>query len=256
MSGIKLHSQKALVTDDDMVSAPREALLVAHGQPGDFNPPEVELARLAVQVQERMTGWRIQSATMACPGTLDTAAKGLSRNAMVYPLFMTEGWFVHQALPERLAAYQLQFLPPFGTDPELPTLAALAIRREIALRGWTPEHTHIVVAAHGSRRSTQAADAVQQFTTALSSILPCPAIQAGFLDQDPPIARVATNLGRQALCLPFFARDGDHISKDIPDALTEAQFKGVLLPILGQQPLVPDLIARTLETAYTAKIPA
>jgi len=235
-----------------MVSAPREALIVAHGQPGDTSPPEVEMARLAVQVQERMTGWRVHSATMACPGTLESVAQIIAPKALVYPFFMTEGWFVHQALPERLAAYQLQYLPPFGTDPELPTLAALAVRREIALRGWTPEQTHIVVAAHGSRRSAQATRAVQNFAIALSNILPCPAIQTGFLDQDPRISLTAANLGRQALCLPFFARDGDHITRDIPDALTKARFQGVLLPVLGQQSLVPDLIARTLETAYTA----
>ena len=253
MSGIKLRSQKALATDDNMISAPREALIVAHGQPGDPNPPEIELARLAVQVQERMVGWRILSATMACPGALETAAKDIAPRALVYPFFMSEGWFVREALPERLAAYQLRYLPPFGTDPELPTFAALEIRREISLRGWSPERTHIVIVAHGSKRCEHAADAVQSLTKSLAALLPCADIQIGFLDQAPYVSQVATDLGPQALCLPFFANEGDHITKDIPQTLGDVQFQGILLQVLGQQALVPDLIARTLEAAYTAE---
>ncbi|KAE9627228.1 sirohydrochlorin chelatase [Parasedimentitalea maritima] len=252
MSGIKSPFPKAPATENSSSLAPREALIVAHGQPGDSNPPELALARLAVQVQERLSGWRIQSATMACPGALETAVKGIAQQALVYPFFMTEGWFVREALPRRLAPFPLQYLQPFGTDPELPTLAALTILREITWRFWTPELTHIVVAAHGSKRSANAALAAQNLAEELSERLPCASVQVGFLDQAPHISQTAADLSQQALCLPFFARDGGHISRDITAALQDAQFQGVILPVLGHQPLVPDLIARALETAHTS----
>ncbi len=93
------------------------ALIVAHGQPSDPNPPEVTLARLPEQV-------------------------------MVYPFFMSNGWFVRQALPERLAGTgPVTLVSPFGLDRRLPELAVGMIRRAMAVMGLPAESPHVLLSA-------------------------------------------------------------------------------------------------------------
>jgi sirohydrochlorin ferrochelatase len=68
-------------------------------------------------------------------------------------------------------------------------------------------------------------------------------------------ARFGAALGADAICLPYLAFPGGHFLQDVPQALTEAGFKGRLLPVLGLAEAVPALIARSLRAA-SAKAPA
>ena len=61
----------------------------------------------------------------------------------------------------------------------------------------------------------------------------------------PQLSSLA-GFGPGAVCLPFFAAQGGHVTQDIPAALAEAGFQGRVLPPLGLDPRVPALIAAAI----------
>nr|WP_319387528.1 hypothetical protein [uncultured Roseibium sp.] len=74
-------------------------------------------------------------------------------------------------------------------------------------------------------------------------------IHTGFLAQEPFLSRVAPLSTPRTLLLPFLAGTGSHLTEDIPDALAEGGFKGVLLPSLGEADFIAEIIAHSLQTA-------
>ena len=70
-------------------------------------------------------------------------------------------------------------------------------------------------------------------------------VEAAFIDQSPQLNAVE-GFGAKALCLPFFAANGDHVTRDIPQALAIAGFAGRILPPLGLDRRVPALIAQAI----------
>ncbi|WP_425043755.1 sirohydrochlorin chelatase [Primorskyibacter sp. S87] len=226
----------------------RSALIVAHGQPSEPDPAEQRLAKLAAAVRDLLSGWTVQSATLAAPGSLEAALASLPENILVYPMFMAKGWFVTSVLPKRMSQRPAQVLDPFGLDPRLIDLGEVALRRAASEQGWDLPDVEVVLAAHGSGRSREPARIAADYATALSARLKCP-VHPGFVEEPPSIKSAATGVGVKSLCLPFFARSGGHAQEDVPQELTAAQFKGCLLPVLGELPGAPMLIARSLEAA-------
>ncbi|MQQ07737.1 cobalamin biosynthesis protein CbiX [Epibacterium sp. SM1979] len=222
------------------------AILVSHGQPSAPEAPEAALAALARDVAAELPEWDIRSATLSTPGRLEDVARD---GAMVFPFFMASGWFTTKVLPRRLGETKTRILQPFGLDPNLPALAADAVRDVIAQQSWSVADVSVLLAAHGSARGPHAAAAAFSFAKALSAALPGPRINCGFVEQAPRIRDAAAPLPGQSLCLPFFAQAGDHVRDDVPEALGQAAFQGIPLPVVGALPGVATLIAQGLRSA-------
>lgn len=225
---------------------PQSALIVAHGQPSAPAPPEATLRGLADQVAADLPGWQMLSATLAMPGAIESALQACATPPLVYPMFMADGFFVQKQLPKRLGDFGGRILPPLGLDPSLPEIAAQAVTTEADRRGWDAARLNLLLAAHGSARGPRAAQSANAFADNLRPLLPGASITTGFVEEDPRIATAARGLGDTALCLPFFALGGDHVTGDIPEGLTEAGFTGDTLPPLGLLPAIPALVARAL----------
>ncbi|MBQ0748608.1 MAG: cobalamin biosynthesis protein CbiX [Roseovarius sp.] len=223
------------------------ALIVSHGQPSDPDPAEAVLAGFAAEVARALPGWQVGSATLAKPGALEAALADAGPGAHVYPYFMTGGWFTGEALIERLAGAQAVVLPPFGHDPGLPGMAAALLSEVMAAQGWQAPEVRVFLAAHGSGRSAQAAIDSQGFAAALAAALPVAEVRVGFVEEPPYLADQARDLGARAICLPFFAAKGGHVTEDIPKALELAGFQGVLLDPIGCAPGAAALVARGLK---------
>lgn len=222
-------------------------VITAHGQPSAPAPAEAELAIVAAAVASHLPGWDIRSATLSSPGRLeDMVAPG----ALVYPFFMSQGWFTSKVLPERLSDRNCHILSPFGLDPQLPELAAQAVLQTASERGWPQDDWHLLLAAHGSARGPRAAEAAEAFADALRPYLPNTPVTLGYVEQAPRIFEAAKDLPTHSLCLPFFAQAGDHVKQDIPEALSQARFEGPRLPVTGALPGVSALIARSLRNAH------
>lgn len=214
-------------------------LIVAHGQPSDPRPLAAEVAELAARVAALLPGRHVGAATLAEPGALPAALAAAGGPGVVYPLFMAGGWFTRTHLPKKLAesgGTGWRVLEPMGCDPAIHQLA-LTIAKESGAE-------EVLLAAHGSGRSTAPADIARHVAGLISMRLGLHS-EAVFIDQPPRLSE-ATGLGPNAVCLPFFATGGGHVTEDIPAQLEQAWFRGRILPPLGQDDRVPDLIAKAI----------
>ncbi len=225
----------------------KAALIVAHGQPSDPAPAEAELAALAAKVQALMPDWRVASATLAAPGALADRVAELGAVGMVYPMFMSGGWFTRTHLPTRLAeagGAAWRILPPFGEDTAVQALTVTLAREAAALR--PKAGVEILLAAHGSFRSTAPSEVARAMADRIQDETGFSRVTAGFIDQSPRIAEVATGFAPGSIVLPFFAARGGHVIDDLPQALDEAGFDGMVLQPVGLDCRVPALIAAAL----------
>lgn len=219
-------------------------LIIAHGQPSAPDRAEAELARLARSVARHWPG-RVAGATLAAPGTLARAVGELGERSLAYPLFMAGGWFTRVHLPARLteagAGPGWRVLEPLGCDPALHDLAALVVAE-------AGPASSVVLAAHGSGRSPAPALVAAHVARLISQRSGIARVEPAFIDQSPRLDAVSGH-GPAALCLPFFAAGGDHVTDDLPAALARAGFAGRLLPALGLDPRLPALIAAAARAA-------
>ena len=220
-----------------------DAILIAHGAPANPGPQEARMRALAVEAGVLLPGWRLRGATLAAEGALAAALQGFDA-PLIYPFFMSEGWFTSTALPralERLGAH-CQQLRPFGTDPGLPEL----VEQSALSAGIEPVSTTLLLAAHGSQVSPASKRGAEALVARLRSRFFD--VRLGLIEEPPFLADAARIVG-PALCLPFFALRAGHVETDIPAALAQANFTGPILPPIGEHAGVPALIARALARA-------
>lgn len=220
-------------------------LIVAHGQPGDPGAQQAAIEDLAARVSATLGAPDVRGATLAMPGAL---ARAVAPGALVYPMFMAGGWFTRVELPRRLAqagAADLHILAPFGADPGLPDLCLSLLARAASGHGWRLSETGLMIAGHGSGRSRAPSKAVYDMAEML---LPHVArVACGFIEEPPHIFESARGFGPRAICLPFFATRAGHVVEDLPNALDEAGFEGLVLPPIGLASEVPVMIARAID---------
>ncbi|MDO5706832.1 MAG: cobalamin biosynthesis protein CbiX, partial [Paracoccus sp. (in: a-proteobacteria)] len=132
-------------------------VIVAHGQPGDPGPQQAAIESLAAQVAVLAPGLDVVGATLAAPGALAAAVRP---GCVVYPMFMSEGWFTTSELPRRLAGIgaDARVMRPFGVEPALPALCIAKAREAGAAQGWAPAETTVFLSAHGSQRARASAN--------------------------------------------------------------------------------------------------
>ena len=230
-----------------MDQAPLPTVILAHGQPSDPDRAAAELDVFAAAVARLMPDRQVLAATLAQPGALARAVANAGPRAQVFPMFMAGGWFTRIHIPKRLAeagAPDWQVLEPFGCDPALHDLAATVVAEA------RPSRTaKILLAAHGSSKSAAPANIAQHVAQVIHRQTGLPT-EAAFIDQSPTLATVQ-GYDEAALCLPFFAAAGGHVSDDIPKALSKAGFAGKILPPLGQDPRAPHLVANAIHRGQT-----
>lgn len=229
-----------------------EAILVAHGSPADPAPQEAAMMALAVRVAMWLPGWRVRGATLAAPGSLEAAVARMP-GALVYPFFMAEGWFTRTNLPKRLAACGgggMHQLRPFGADPALPGLMVAQARAGAGAAGILSGAATLLLAAHGSRASRSSAEMTEALADRMRREAGFARVVTGFVEEEPFLQDAAKGVGA-AVCLPLFALSAGHVTGDVPEALAEAGFQGVLLPPVGAGAEVAPLIAAALARAVS-----
>ncbi len=220
-------------------------LIVAHGQPSNPGPAAAELADLTAKVAAHLSDQTLASATLAEPEALSAAIANLGPGGLLFPLFMAGGWFTRTHLPARLTAAGAmgwQVLEPFGCLEALHDLAVKTAAEALQTRAGP-----IILAAHGSSKTSVPSDIAHHVADKIHRELGC-AVHVAFIDQTPQMKDLPP-LGPEAICLPFFAASGGHVTTDIPAALASAGFAGTQLPALGLRPEIPALIAAAIRAA-------
>ena len=225
-------------------------LIVAHGQPGDPEPQQQAVETLAARIAPHLPQAQVGGATLAMPGALNIA----TADTLIYPMFMASGWFTRSELPRRLAlagAEGARVLEPFGSHPGLPALCLHLITDAAAGQGWALADTDLLIAAHGSGRSRAPSTAARAMADRLAPHVAT--THCGFIEEAPFISDAARNLPARTICLPLFATNADHVTEDLPKALTDAGFQGITLPPVGLADAVPALIAESIRAALNER---
>ena len=227
-----------------------DALIVSHGQPSDPDVGEAEIAALAAAVAEHLPYARIEGVTLAAEGRIE-ALSAARPGALIYPMFMADGWFTQVQLPKRLAEGVGPQLVSFGLDCTLPMLAALWLRSVCTDRTLDPYGTDLIIAGHGSGKSRRVSDATRAFADRVAEEIKPKSVRCGFVEEDPSLTDALSGLGPNAICLPFFAARRGHVLDDLPEAVAASGFQGVVLDPIGLHPEVPKLIADALRWRAT-----
>ncbi|WP_426033952.1 sirohydrochlorin chelatase [Cypionkella sp. TWP1-2-1b2] len=220
-------------------------LITAHGQPSNPAIAAAELADLAAKVAQFLPGQAISSATLAEPEALSEAIAKLGPGGLLFPLFMAGGWFTRIHLPARLTAAGAQgwqILEPLGCLTTLHNLVVKVAHEALQIRQGP-----VLLAAHGSSKTLVPSDIAVHVAAKIHAELGCE-VHVAFIDQTPQLKDLPT-LGDHAICLPFFAASGGHVTTDIPAALKQSGFSGTLLPALGLRQEIPALIAEAIRAA-------
>lgn len=206
------------------------------------------MRELAQQVAALLPGRRVAGTTLAAPGGLERALAEAGGAPVVYPLFMSDGWFVSDALPERLmraGCSDASIATPLGLDPAVRALCLGMAVDAVAGLALAAEETALLLAAHGSPTDPRPRQAAERAARHIAEGGAFRTVTTGFVDEPPYIANAA-RLDGPAICLPFFATRAGHVATDLPGALAAAGFAGAVLPPVGTNPHVPAIIAAEL----------
>ncbi len=243
MSGTRSPSRTAPATER------RAALLVAHGAPSAPDGPERAIRALADKVASLLPGVMVGGATLAAPAALETALAALPGTApLIFPVFMSGGWFVREKLPQRVGRVcgeSFELLRPLGLDPALHRLCLDYALEGARAAGLSPARTTLLLAAHGSPSDSSPREAVAAALRVIAGAGAFRAVCPGFIDEAPFLAQAA-RIDGPAICLPFFAGRAGHVENDIPQALAAAGFDGPLLEAIGRHDGVAAIVAAAL----------
>lgn len=165
---------------------------------------------------------------------------------LVYPLFMSDGYFVNQVLPKRIGAARSRaptaILAPLGLDAQLPRLfhaRTMAVAREA---GFEPAQTRLLVVGHGSQVSPASAAATERMAQCLRAQKRFSYVQTAFIEETPFIQDALKTDDMQTVVAGFFSCEGMHNLVDVPGAIEEAGVDAVYTGPIGCDPNIVELI--------------
>ena len=226
-------------------------LIAAHGDIGG-TARNATLRALAGTVRARLADLPVACGVLNGEPSLEGAFAELAgHQVLVYPLFMSGGHYVENALPARLGLARkgcaggrdVTILPPLGLDPALPALIARRVREAAPANPCSAAGTSVLVIAHGSATSPQSRLAAETFAGGLRRRLKTGPVRTAYLEEAPFAGDAVAALCAHSLAISFFAGEGSHGGQDVPNILAKAgkSFVPVIGPI-GADRQIADLV--------------
>lgn len=202
-------------------------LIVAHGDCGGFggNMLAQELARRMRQSQrygEVVVGF------MRSDPSIEAAASQIKCERLrIYPLFMSDGYYVREAIPKRLGitggvdvmGHQVSIDKPLGLHPKLPDLLISAVIGAALGKGVQPESACLLLVAHGSSQSPHSAAAAHEIRDKIERNGAFLRVEVSFLEEEPLFIDALENRTLPTFVLGLFAGEGMHAAGDIHGAV-------------------------------------
>lgn len=180
----------------------------------------------------------------------EVAASG-ARELLVYPFFMSDGYFVSKVLSARIAGLGGKVPPclltPLGLDPGLP---AVMMKRALACArgaGFAPAETRLLVVGQGSRSDRASAQATIRMAEELEGMGAFLRASSAFLEEPPFIVSRLASEKTPVVVSGFFAGNGTHSACDVPAAIEESGVRAVYAGPVGTHPDVRDLVVAACE---------
>lgn len=231
-------------------------LLAAHGERRDGAGND-GVAELAAELARRNIASEIGIGFIKGVPTIDETLRALaSRTVLVYPLFLSDGYFNRVRLPQLLATAGLprtvRVLDPLGLDPALADLVARKARVVAQDAGFAVARTTVVLLAHGSASDPASRQATEQLARRIDAQADVLGVRAAFLEERPSLAEVIAACDGPAVVVGLFAGDGVHGGVDVPQLLSELNrdrlaFAGNIGAFDG----IADLVAAAVMRAST-----
>jgi sirohydrochlorin cobaltochelatase len=238
------------------ISAGGQALLIAaHGDCGGGrgNVLAMELARrmrLSHHYEEVVVGY-IKGAP-----SIEQAAAGIAAARIhLLPLFMSDGYYVREAIPRRLGikdgidamGHRVVIGTALGLLPELPRVLLEASVDAARAEGHVPSASTLLVVAHGSSKSPQSAETARSIAKQMSEHRVFSGVLTAFLEEEPFLAGVLASAPRPLFVLGLFAGCGLHGLEDLHEAVAALDDPEVcIVEQLGGYARVIELIAGRL----------
>lgn len=215
-------------------------LIIAHGVSTDVAGSMAGLDAVASNVAAHLDPCPVMAtAIISAPDTIRQAVEKLAGNdgpVLVYPHFMTSGWFVSRKLPMLLAETGLtdyEMLTPFGIFPDIDRIIIDRAKAAFNERNMEPGASDLVLVAHGSGKNPAVFDAMEAMVAGIADQALFRRVTLVHLEQAPFLEEAAFG-DRDGICLPLFALTGGHVRDDIPPGLASAEFTGSLLSPIGE----------------------
>ena len=217
-----------------------DAALVVLGHGTELNDQSAAPVRQHVAaLRQRHWLGEVYEAFWKQPPQIQQVLAGISApRVFIVPLFISEGYFAGQVIPEALGfgtgrvrahgrgrAYYCQ---PVGTHDRMTEVvlarAAKVTRQFPFPRAPKPAETTLFIAGHGTEKNAGSRQAIERQVKRIREQKLYADVQPVFMEEDPRIGEChALARTRHCVVVPFFISDGLHVVEDIPVLLGEPE---------------------------------
>jgi sirohydrochlorin ferrochelatase len=233
-------------------------LLAAHGERsgGAANNSVTRLAaavRACGLLQEVAVGF-----IKGVPSIAQSVVALRARKVIVYPMFLSSGYFTRVRLPQLLedalgadTTRSVHILPPLGLDLSLGTLIAEKLLATTRCQGLPPQLTNVVLLTHGSTGDPASRNAAEQLARQLRQYLIFRSVGIALLEEPPFLPEAARRTLGPLIVFGLFAGDGMHGAGDAPNLVAalgrdDAVFAGTVTSLPGIAGLISAAVAQLL----------
>lgn len=231
-------------------------LLVAHGERGGA-ADNAGVAALTAELARREVAAEVRCGFINGVPPIGEALQAFATSdIMIYPLFLSDGYFARVRLRELLADsgpyltdHRVAILPALGLDPQLAELIAEKVTDASRHRGESERRPSVVLLAHGSLKdgaSRHAAEALQQRIGSMGRFSD---VLCAFLEEPPALRDCISELPGQVVVVGLFAGDGLHGAQDVPRLIEELARADVLFINVGTWPEIAELVVFAVQSS-------
>lgn len=211
-------------------------LLAAHGE-RRADADNAGVVRLARSIASKGVAEEVSFGFIKGSPTVDDAITSLlSRDVVVYPLFLSDGYFTRVALPRlvehakgRDATRTIGILPPLGLEPALADVIADEAVAAARAHANLPAETSIVLLAHGSKRDQASRVAAERLADRIRQRQRFCETRIALLEETPSLADAIEGLSGPIIVVGLFAGEGMHGADDAMRLVAELKRDDVRL---------------------------
>lgn len=235
-------------------------VLAAHGDRGGDAPNERLFAHADVLSERHDFACVATGVLNGEPALEDALAQADACGAkqiVIYPMFMSAGYFVKTVLADRVAAAALKtpagIMQPLGLDKRLALLMLENSLRATKSANLEPAGARLLIVGHGSRDGTENAEATRRAARLLSPHSPFARVETAFIEETPFVADALRNYDGTSVVAGFLTGEGLHAGEDVPEIIRESGARALYTGPIGGHPRVPELIASSIHDALSDK---
>lgn len=193
------------------------------------------------------------------PAIEDSAARVAGERLVVFPLFMSAGYFVETTLPGRLGltggsgqapTRQVAMLDPLPAIDGLAAFIGASARRTVNGAGVDAQSATLLLVAHGSTKGSASADAARDMARAIAASCGFRHVALAFLEEPPFVADQLRDLPGPLVVAGLFIGEGLHGGEDLSAALEACgRADAYAIPPLARDSAFADLICDHIQQA-------